>query len=81
MPERHKRGGDMKRTNRIFTAHESMLFWGREYRHALGCLKMANKCNTGRAHAMGWYNVCKSRYLNAMLALRIAYTYPKESVK
>lgn len=71
----------MTRTNRIFIAHDSMLFWQREYRHALWCLKMANKWNKGRAHAMSYYNKCKSQYLNAMLALRIAYTYPKESAK
>ena len=71
----------MKRINRIFTAHKSMLFWQREYRHALWCLKLANRWNAGRAHAMSYYNICKSQYLNAMLALRIAYTYPKEDVK
>tara|TARA_R110000868_G_scaffold4450_5_gene27997 strand:+ start:1590 stop:1802 length:213 start_codon:yes stop_codon:yes gene_type:complete len=70
----------MKRTNRIFNAHVAMLFWQREYRGALSGLKMANRWKAGKSYAMAWYNVCKSAYLNAMLALRIAYTYPKERV-
>jgi hypothetical protein len=70
----------MKRTNRIFTSHKSMLFWQREYRGALSGLKLANKWHLNKSYAMAWYNTCKARYLNAMLALRIAYTYPKESV-
>lgn len=71
----------MTRTNRIFTAHVAMMFWGIEYRYALRGLKMANRWKAGKSHAMSWYNVCKSAYLNAMLDLRIAYTYPKDSVK
>jgi len=64
------------RTNRIFTTHTSMLFWQREYRGSLAGLKLANRGNSNKSYAMAWYNVCKSKYLNAMLALRIAYTYP-----
>ena len=71
----------MTRTNRIFTAHKSMAFWQREYRGALSSLKLANKWHLNKSYAMEWYNVCKARYLNAMLALRIAYTYPKGRVK
>lgn len=71
----------MTRTNRIFTTHKSMAFWQREYRGALAGLKLANRWSLNKSYAMAWYNVCKSQYLNAMLALRIAYTYPKEWVK
>ena len=71
----------MKRTNRIFIAYNSMMFLGTEYRHALWTLKMANLGYAPKSCTMSYYNVCKARYLNAMLELRIAYTYPKESAK
>jgi len=71
----------MKRTNRIFVAYNSMMFLGTEYRHALCALKMANWGYAPKSCTMSYYNVCKARYLNAMLELRIAYTYQKESAK
>ncbi len=69
----------MTRTSRIITAHAFMMYWGAQYRSALKALKLANRWNAGKPHAMAQYNRTKAHYLNCMLELRIAYTYPKEA--
>ena len=71
----------MTRSERITAAHALMMYWRERYRTLRYALAHANMMRWSKARKswiMKDLNKTRAYLLNEMLALRIAYTYPKD---